>query len=99
LESRRSQLGGNLQIGQPISNYPPAYPTEAAREGIEGTVKLDILVGRDGTVRDVTVLTGPPMLAAAGASAVRSWRYGETFLAGQAIETQRWVTIVFRLAK
>lgn len=99
LQSRRSQLAGNLQIGQLISSYSPAYPIGAAREGIEGTVKLDVLVGRDGTVRNVTVLSGPPMLASAAANAVRDWRYGETLLAGQPIETQQWVTIVFRLAK
>jgi TonB family protein len=99
LQSNRSQLGGNLQIGQLISSYFPAYPIGAAREGIEGTVKLDVLVGRDGTVRSVTVLNGPPMLASAAASAVRDWRYGETFLAGQPVETQQYVTIIFQLAK
>jgi TonB family protein len=99
LQSNRSQLAGNLQIGQLISSYFPAYPIGAAREGIEGTVKLDVLVGRDGTVRSVTVLNGPPMLASAAASAVRDWRYGETFLAGQPIETQQYVTIIFQLAK
>lgn len=99
LQSNRSQLAGNLQIGQLVSSYFPAYPIGAAREGIEGTVKLDVLVGRDGTVRSVTVLNGPPMLASAAASAVRDWRYGETFLAGQPIETQQYVTIIFQLAK
>jgi hypothetical protein len=39
------------------------------------------------------------MLASAAASAVRDWRYGETFLAGQPIETQQYVTIIFQLAK
>lgn len=99
LQYLRSQLAGNLQFGRLVSSYSPAYPIGAAREGIEGTVKLDVLVGRDGTVRNVSVASGPPMLASAAANAVRDWRYGETFLAGQPIETQQWVTIVFRLAK
>ena len=99
LQSRSSQLAGNLQIGQLVSSYSPAYPIGAARDGIEGTVKLDVIVARDGTVQSVKVVSGPPMLASSAANAVRDWRYGETFLSGQAIETEQYVTIVFRLAK
>jgi TonB family protein len=99
LQSKSSQLAGNLQIGQLISSYSPAYPIGAAREGIEGTVKLNVIVGRDGRVRSVQMLSGPPILASSAASAVRDWHYGETFLVGQAIETEQYVTLVFRLAK
>jgi TonB family protein len=99
LQSRSPQPSGNLQIGQLVSSYSPAYPIGAARDGIEGTVKLDVIVARDGTVRSVRVVSGPPMLASSAANAVRDWRYGETFLSGQAIETEQYVTIVFRLAK
>jgi periplasmic protein TonB len=98
-ELKGSQLAGNLQIGQLVSSYSPAYPIEAAREGIEGTVRLDVIVGKDGTVRSVQVLSGPAILTSASAKAVRDWRYAETFLAGQPIETQQSVTLVFRLAK
>ncbi len=98
LQSRGSQVGGKLQIGQLISSYSPVYPVEAAREGIEGTVRLDVLVGKDGTVGSVHVLSGPAMLSSAAATAVRDWRYGETFLDGQPIETQQYVNVVFRLA-
>jgi len=99
LPARSSQLVGNLQIGELISSYSPAYPIGAAREGIEGTVRLDVIVARGGTVRSVQIMSGPPMLASSAANAVRDWRYGETFLSGQAIETEQYVTIVFRLAK
>ena len=98
LQSQSSQLAGNLEIGQLLSSYSPVYPVEAAREGIEGTVRLDVLVGKDGTVRNVRVISGPAMLTSAAATAVRDWRYGETFLSGQPIETQQYVTVVFRLA-
>jgi TonB family protein len=94
----RSQLPSNLQMGQLISSYSPAYPIEAAREGIEGTVKLEVTVGTDGTVRSVHVLSGPAMLSSAAVSAVRDWRYAETFLASRAVETEHYVSMVFRLA-
>lgn len=94
----RSQLPSNLQIGSLVSSYSPAYPIEAAREGIEGTVRMDVIVGSDGTVRSIHVLSGPAMLSSAAVSAVRDWRYSETFLAGQTIETEQYVTMFFRLA-
>jgi TonB family protein len=98
LQSKSSQLVGRLQIGQLMSSYSPAYPANAARDGIEGTVKLSVIVGKDGGVRKVQVLSGPAMLTSAADAAVRDWRYGETFLAGQPIETEQYVTIVFRLS-
>jgi TonB family protein len=94
----RSQLPSNLQVGSLVSSYSPAYPIEAAREGIEGSVRMDVIVGSDGTVRSVRVLSGPAMLSSAAVSAVRDWRYSETFLAGQTIETEHYVTMFFRLA-
>lgn len=93
----RQYLPGNLGAGQLLSSYSPAYPIGAARDGIEGTVKLDVTIATDGTVRAVRVLSGPPVLSSAAVSAVRDWRYAETFLAGDAIETQQYVTMVFRL--
>lgn len=98
LEWARQYLPGNLGVGRLLSSYSPAYPIEAAREGVQGTVKLDVTVAMDGTVRSVRVLGGPPILAHAAVAAVRDWRYGESFLAGQAIETQQYVSLVFRLA-
>lgn len=98
LQWARQFLPGNLGVGRLLSSYSPAYPTEAAREGIQGSVKLDVIVGTDGTIRSVSVLSGPPMLSHAAVSAVRDWRYAETFLAGEPIETEHYVVMVFRLA-
>jgi TonB family protein len=98
LQSRSSQLAGQLRIGQLVSSYSPVYPIEAAREGIEGTVKLDVTVNRDGSVKNVRVISGPAMLTSAAAAAVRDWRYEETFVAGEPVEAREYVTVVFRLA-
>ncbi|HTU35794.1 MAG TPA: TonB family protein [Candidatus Acidoferrum sp.] len=97
LEWAQQYLPGNLGVGRLLSSYSPAYPSEAAREGIQGTVKLDVTVATDGTVRSVHVLAGPAILAQAAASAVRDWRYGASFLAGQPVETQQYVSLTFRL--
>lgn len=97
LEWARQYLPGNLGVGRLLSSYSPAYPVDAARAGIQGTVKLDVTVATDGTVRSVRVLDGPPSLARVAASAVRDWRYGTSFLAGQSIETEQYVSVIFRL--
>jgi protein TonB len=99
LESESSQLAGQLRIGQLLSSYAPAYPAQAARAGVEGTVRLSVIVGKDGAVKSVQVLGGPAMLTPVATAAVRDWRYAETFLAGYPIETTQYVTIVFRLSK
>lgn len=99
MQSKASQVAGNLQIGQLISSFSPAYPIEAAREGVEGIVKLDVIVGPNGAVESAQVLSGPTSLTDACVSAVKQWRYSGTSLGGNPIEAEQYVTIVFRLSK
>jgi hypothetical protein len=99
LRAKGSQLGGNLQIGQMLSSYSPSYPIDAARQGVEGIVKLDAIVAPDGTVESVQVLGGPAMLTEVSVAAVKQWRYGQTLLGGKPIGAEQYVTLVFRLAK
>src|SRR5580658_35202 len=99
LRAKGSQLGGNLQLGQMLSSYSPSYPIDAARQGVEGIVKLDAIVGTDGTVESVQVLSGPAMLTGVSVAAVKQWRYGQTLLCGEPIGAEQYVTLVFRLAK
>lgn len=99
LRDKPAQLAGNLQIGQLISSYSPTYPIEAARAGVEGIAKLDVIVAPNGTVETVKMLSGPALLTEASVNAVEQWRYGQTLLGGQPIGVEQYVTVVFRLAK
>lgn len=89
--------GGNIQIGRLEHKSDILYPQEAAEQRVEGIVKLHIVIGPDGAVRDVTVLNGDSTLAAAASEAIREWRYTPTLLDGQPIETEADVTVTFRL--
>jgi len=60
---------------EPVSRVPPVYPPEAKAAHIQGTVKLVVLVDRNGRVDDIRVLSGPPLLVKAALSAVAQWRY------------------------
>ena len=96
-ESQPPQVGGNLRIGHLISIRQPVYPQNAASLRIEGAVKLRAIVGRDGTVRAVELVGGPLELVPAATSAVGNWRYEQTLLDGQPVESEEDITLSFRL--
>jgi len=83
ISSQKPSLGRSLQIGRAISRVEPVYPEDAKRQGIEGTVKLHVVVGGDGSIESVELASGPALLAKAATSAIREWRYGQTLLGGQ----------------
>ena len=97
MKSQISKQGASLQMGQLISRVEPVYPEDAERQRIEGVVKLHMIIDRDGKIQDVDKMTGPPLLVAAAANAVRQWRYKPTSLGGQPVEAGVDVTVTFRL--
>jgi len=96
LRSGATSSAESLQIGESVSRTDPTYPEEAERQHIDGTIKLRAFVGKDGTVENVEVMSGPPLLASAAVSAVRHWRYKPTLLGDHPIEVAQDITIVFR---
>ena len=94
---QKASQGKNLQIGRAISRVEPVYPEEAKRQGIEGAVRLHVIVGGDGAVQSVALTGGPALLAKAAASAIREWRYAQTLVGGQPVETEQDVVVTFRL--
>jgi TonB family protein len=97
LKSQISKQGASLQIGQLLSRVEPTYPEDAERQRIEGVVKLHAIIARDGSIQDIDQTSGPPLLVAAAANAVRQWRYKPTSLDGQPVEATESVTVTFRL--
>ncbi len=63
----------------------------------EGTVELRATISMDGTVRDVQVLSGDPVLARAAQEAVAQWRFRPTLLNGVAVEVITFVTVKFHI--
>ena len=77
----------------------PEYPTKALNAGIQGDVVLNVLIGKNGKVKNITVLSGHPVLASAAVSAVKHWRYEPWASGGNNVETQTTVTLHFVLTK
>ncbi len=78
-----------------IQQTPPVYPETARQAGITGNVRLYVLVGKDGTVRQIRVLSGPPELAGAAMQAVRQWVYKPTMENGSPVEVATMVNVNF----
>jgi arsenate reductase (thioredoxin) len=96
--SKKQKHGASLELGHLLSRVVPVYPQEAKRQGIQGTVKLHAVVDRYGSVKSMQPVSGPAILGAAVVNAVRQWQYTETKLAGQPVETEVDVAVVFRLS-
>jgi TonB family protein len=75
----------------------PEYPPEARRQGIQGAVVLDVQIGSDGAVRNITIVSGEPLLGEAAIHAVKQWRYQPSVVDGWPVEMQARITIRFTL--
>jgi periplasmic protein TonB len=82
-----------------IHDVPPQYPPEAGRQRIEGAVVLLAVIGKDGSVQDVQVVSGLPLLAQAAMEAVNQWRYKPYLLNGVPVEIESRITINFTLSR
>ncbi len=80
-----------------VQKVLPVYPDQALRTGLQGTVVLQALIGKDGMVRDLKLIHGSLLLGQAAFDAVRQWRYQPYFLDGRAVEAQTQVTVEFKL--
>ena len=78
-----------------LSRVTPQYPAEARAKGIRGTVRMKVLIAIDGTVAEVHVLSGEPLLAQAATTAVRQWRYDPKIVNGKPVEVDSGVDMIF----
>ena len=94
---QRIRQGGNVTRASLINKVDPAYPKEARKERISGTVRLHLIIAKDGTVQQLEVVSGHPLLVQAAIDAVREWRYRPTQLNGNPVEVDTTVDIIFQL--
>ncbi|MGB9459245.1 MAG: M56 family metallopeptidase [Bryobacteraceae bacterium] len=95
--ANRLEVSGNAQAAKLITQVAPEYPAAAKQAGIQGTVVLEAIVGKDGTVQDIKALSGPPLLAQAALDAVKNWVYQPTLLNGEPVEVKTTIQVNFTL--
>lgn len=76
----------------------PNYPLLAREMKVQGSVILDALISRDGTIQALKIVSGPTILATAAMEAVRQWRFKPYLQAGQAVETEARITVNFTIS-
>ena len=93
---QRIRRGGRVQEALLLERVPPVYPAEAIEQSISGLVLLEAIIGVDGSIHQVKVISGDPLLAASTLDAVRQWRYRPTQLNGTAVEVITRIEVTFR---
>ena len=94
-ERVQMSAGAAEVVSQPVQ---PGYPMLARQMKVQGSVILQALIGRDGSIQDLHVLSGPAILANAAQEAVRQWRFKPHYLGSEAVETQAKITVNFTIS-
>jgi periplasmic protein TonB len=81
-----------------IHKVQPAYPPLARQARIQGSVVLQADISKNGTIENLHVISGHPMLTGAALEAVKQWRYKPYILNGEPVEVETQVTVNFTLA-
>jgi len=93
----RVRVSQGVSTGHLINKVEPVYPPLARNARVQGQVVLTAIISRDGTIQDLRVLSGHPLLIQAALDAVRQWRYKPYLLNGEAVEVETTVTVNFIL--
>src|SRR6266446_636362 len=91
------KVGGNVQAARILNRVQPSYPPLARQTRISGTVRLHAIIGKDGTIQSLEVMSGHPLLQQAALDAVRQWRYQPTLLNGDPVDVDTTIDVIFSL--
>ena len=95
------RVGGNIRVPLKVVDVRPVYPPAMRAAGREGVVPIEAIIGNDGTVSSVRVLSAQvhPDFAIAAVDAVRQWRFRPTLLNGAPVEVVMTVSVTFKLSE
>jgi len=95
---QRIKEGGNVQQANLVKQVKPPYPPLARQARIQGTVILEAVINRQGSVDQLRVVSGHPLLVQSAMDAVRQWKYRPTLLNGEPVEVVTTITVNFNLS-
>ena len=96
---KRITIGGNVQQAKLIAQPKPVYPPEAKQARVQGVVKLQAVIAADGHIKDLTVISGDPLLVPSAMDAVRQWVYQTTLLNGDPVEVTTQIDVNYTLSQ
>jgi protein TonB len=94
---KKIAVSAGVIAGNKIGGVDPRYPAIAKAARIQGTVVLQASISKEGTIQNLKVVSGPPMLQQAAVEAVKTWRYKPYLLNGQPVEVETQVNVIFTL--
>ena len=93
------RLGGNVAQANRISAPLPVYPAEAKQNRIQGTVRLEVTIDKEGHVANMSLVSGPAELVQSATDAVQHWLYRPTLLNGEPVSVLTTVDVNYTLAQ
>ena len=97
VEVQKVRVSSGVAQGLLVRQVKPQYPPLAIQARIQGTVVLQAVIGKDGTVQELRVISGHPMLTAAAIDAVKQWRYRPYYLNNEPVVVDTQINVNFTL--
>ena len=91
------RVGGQVQSARLTSQAIPVFPPLARQARIQGSVRLEAIIGKEGSIENLEVVSGHPLLLQAALDAVRRWRYQPTLLNGVPVEVIATIDVNFTM--
>jgi len=95
---QRIRVSSGVQSGLLIKKVAPNYPPLAKQARIQGHVLLQAEISKEGTIQNLQLISGHPMLAPAAIEAVKQWRYKPYLLNGEPVAVDTQVDVIFSLS-
>src|SRR5580698_3053500 len=95
---KRVRVSQGVLQGMIVSRVQPRYPKDAKKQRIQGPVVMQAIIGTNGDVIDLRLVSGHPLLAPAAMDAVKQWKYRPYMLNGTPIEVETTITFNFTLS-
>jgi protein TonB len=95
----RVRVGGQVQAANLIKKVTPTYPPLAKQARISGQVRFTAIIGKDGTIQNLQLVSGHPLLVAAARDAVTQWVYKPTLLNNEPVEVITQIDVNFTLSQ
>jgi protein TonB len=95
---QRVRVSQGVTQGLVIRRVQPTYPALARQARIQGAVQLQAEISKDGSIQNLRLISGHPMLAPAAIEAVKQWKYKPYYLNGEPVEVETQITVNFSLS-
>jgi protein TonB len=94
---KRIRVGGQVEAAKVAFGPQPEYPQIAKMARVQGVVRLAAVISENGTIQDLRLISGPPLLVKAAMDAVSRWRYQPTLLNGDPVQVETEIDVNFTL--